>query len=154
MLETIDDYAIKQGNTHGITISNTRIATELNVTTRTVTNSLNVLESLGLIKTISDRHDPTNTKRTIKPVKLPDELETSYSIDQQVTGVIGWVNRLLKNNYELPLDNDDTTIRNHISNAIEHYGSDKELIAYLDHNKDYLMHYDALLDWLDNFSGL
>lgn len=149
LLQSIDKYAEQHGNYSGVKASNTKLASELNLTTRTITNNLNELEKNKLIKISYDRTIPTNTKRIIKPAKL-----VKYTLESQISGLIGYINTFLNSipeNWD-ELEKDDPEIKDQIKNVITYFGSDKAVINYINSNRDELTDYDAFVNWLSHFS--
>ena len=149
LLQSIDKYAEQNGNHAGVKISNSKLAKELNLTTRTITNNLNELEKNKLIKISYDRTIPTNTKRIIKPAKL-----VKYTLESQISGLIGYINTFLNSipeNWD-ELDKDDPEIKEQIKNTISYFGSDKNVINYINANRDELANYDDFIYWLSHFS--
>ena len=149
LLQSIDKYAEQNGNYSGVKTSNTKIGKELGITQRAVTNNLSKLQELGLIKITFDRSIPSNTKRTIKPVKL-----VKYTLESQISGLIGYINTFLNSipeNWD-ELDKDDPEIKEQVKNAISYFGSDKDVINYINANRDELANYDDFISWLSHFS--
>lgn len=149
LLQSIDKYAEQHGNYSGIKTSNAKLASELNLTTRTITKNLTELEKKELIKINYDRSISTNTKRIIKPLKL-----VKYTLESQINGLMGYINTFLNSNPENweVLEKDDPEIRDELKNAIYYFGSDKAVINYINSNRDKLINYNDLIDWLLNFS--
>lgn len=149
LLQSIDKYAEQSGNYSGIKASNAKIGRELGITQRAVTNNLSKLQELGLIQVTFDRSIPSNTKRIIKPIKL-----AQYSLESQISGLIGYINKFLNSipdNWE-ELEKDNPETRNQIKKAISYFGSDKEVMNYINSNRDEFTNYDTVIDWLSNFS--
>lgn len=67
---------------------------------------------------------------------------------------MGYINTFLNSNPENweVLEKDDLEIRDELKNAIYYFGSDKAVINYINSNRDKLINYNDLIDWLLNFS--
>ena len=148
LLQSLDKYAEQHGNFSGTAVSNSKLAKELGVSIKTITSALSKLQEKELIKLVYDRSIPTNTRRLIKPTKL-----IKYSLESQISGVIGYINKMLDSipdNYET-FDVNDQETRNEIKKAIAHFGSDTKLINYINSNREEFTDFYAVQYWLSEF---
>lgn len=146
LLQSLDKYAEQHGNFSGTTVSNSRLAKELGVSSKTITTALAKLQEKGLIKLTYNRSSVNNTKRLIKPIKLIE-----YSLDSQATGIIGYINKFLDNtsdNLET-LNADDQETKNQVKKAIAYFGSDTKLISYINSHREKFIDFYSVQDWLE-----
>ncbi|MCZ3948645.1 helix-turn-helix domain-containing protein [Lactobacillus gasseri] len=127
----------------GCFASNTFLAKLCKLTTATVSRKISRLKKYGYISVSYDRKHLAIVRRTIKVIK-----KTEYSLDSEVNGVINYVDQMFKHQSDfIPLENKDN-IRENIAKKLKEFGSQQELVNYLQKNKAEFASTDGVNLWL------
>jgi|GEM_PF-1302757 hypothetical protein len=128
---------------HGCYASNAYFAEYLNISAVTVSRNISSLHKAGYISISYDRKNLAVLRRTIKLIK-----KTEYSLDSQINGVINYVDQMFKRESDfIPLENKENA-RENIAKKLKEFGSQQELINYLQKNKSEFASTDGVNLWL------
>lgn len=128
---------------HGCYASNAYFAEYLNISAVTVSRNISSLQKAGYISISYDRKNLAVLKRTIKLIK-----KTEYSLDSQINGVINYVDQMFKRQSDfIPLENKEN-VRENIAKKLKEFGSQQELVNYLQKNKAEFASTDGVNLWL------
>lgn len=128
---------------HGCYASNAYFAEYLNISAVTVSRNISSLHKAGYISISYDRKNLAVLRRTIKLIK-----KTEYSLDSQINGVINYVDQMFKRQSDfIPLEKKEN-VRENIAKKLKEFGSQQELVNYLQKNKAEFASTDGVNLWL------
>lgn len=127
----------------GCFASNSFLGNFFKLDSTTISKKISKLKKLGYISVRIERKNLAIVRRTIKVIK-----KTEYSLDSEVNGVINYVDQMFKRQSDfIPLENKEN-VRENITKKLKEFGSQQELVNYLQKNKAEFASTDGVNLWL------